>query len=99
MLKTGYDIIKIMNNESPALRRIHNTSMHLLTRHGRNAACRTNRIQVYSCVKLRNNPPQSDAFVCIVNPPLSLVHNTRKSLMQRAALNRTQVYSNVNSTG
>ncbi len=31
--------------------------------------------------------------ICI---ELNLVHNTRKSLMWRAALNRTQVYSNVN---
>ncbi len=34
--------------------------------------CRKNRIQVYSCVKSRDNPPQSDAFACIVNPPYKL---------------------------
>ncbi len=27
-------------------------------------------LQVHSCVKPRDNPPQSDAFACIVNPPL-----------------------------
>ncbi len=32
---------------------------------------RKNRTQVYSCVKQRDNPPQSNAFACIVNPPLA----------------------------